>query len=342
MRPPARPRAVVEQQREEALRAELERAKPRRRRSEPPGRPAQPAPDRGAAGHPARHGDVTGRPAHPAAPRTTTSRVATAPAGHRQDPSAGQVVSPLAARAAERDRARRRVTRRKAMTVSAVVAAVAAVAWVVMYSPWLSLDPAQVEVSGTGTVVDPARVQELVEARAGTPLAVLDVGGMTAELLDVPGVREAEISRVWPDGLTVALVSREPVAAAPDAAGGYTLLDMDGVRVGHAEDTRGLAVMTVPVGDGQDGGANARIITAVLTVLAGLPAELRAEVAEVSASSPDTVAMVLHDGARVEWGSAQDVALKVEVLAVLRGTESTRGAAVFDVSAPAHPITRSS
>nr|QMS48141.1 cell division protein FtsQ [uncultured bacterium] len=82
-------------------------------------------------------------------------------------------------------------------------------------------------------------------------------------------------------------------------------------------------------------------MTAVLTVLQLLPPELAAEVATASADSQDTVVFVLRDGATVQWGSADQSALKVTVLQTLRTAEASRGASVFDVSAPTLPITKS-
>ena len=54
----------------------------------------------------------------------------------------------------------------------------------------------------------------------------------------------------------------------------------------------------------------------------------------------DTVHLVLADGAQVEWGSADDTALKARVLQTLRAAPASAGAAVYDVSAPTMPITR--
>ena len=87
-------------------------------------------------------------------------------------------------------------------------------------------------------------------------------------------------------------------------------------------------------------GENKRTLTAVLTVLQALPAELRAEVATVAAGSQDTVQMGLRDGATVVWGSASDARLKVAVLQALRAAPATKAAKAFDVSAPTLPITR--
>ncbi|QTE30659.1 cell division protein FtsQ/DivIB [Pengzhenrongella sicca] len=278
-----------------------------------------------------------------------TSNVTTYTAGRRALglPVRPTVVSTGSAdRFAERLAARRHLMRRKSVLIAAAVAAVAALAWLLLLSPVLALEPGQVELSGAGTVVAAADVTAVVAQVAGVPLPRIDTVGLRDQLLEVPGVREAKVTRDWPHGLTVALVSREPVAAVPlpatttgakaGADPGFTLLDTDGFQVGWAQAApEGLPVVSVPI-DGE----NQRILTAVLAVLQALPESLRAEVATVSATSQDTVQMGLRDGASVSWGSASEAPLKIAVLQALRAAPATAGAKAFDVSAPTLPITR--
>ncbi|WP_307793956.1 cell division protein FtsQ/DivIB [Actinotalea soli] len=241
-----------------------------------------------------------------------------------------------AARFAERVALRRRLTRRRVLWSSAVLVLVAGVLGALFLSPLMALDTDEVEVRGQGTVVDADEVRAVVAAYAGTPLPRLDTVGLRRAVLDVPGVRAAEVARVWPVGLQVTVVSREPVAAVP-AEEGLALLDVDGVQVGRvAEAPEGIPVVSVPLED-----PDARALRAVLAVLQLLPEELAAEVVELSAESQDTVRLVLADGARVEWGSAEQTTLKATVLATLREAEVTEGVTVFDVSAPELPITSS-
>ncbi|RYV52492.1 cell division protein FtsQ/DivIB [Pengzhenrongella frigida] len=251
-----------------------------------------------------------------------------------------------AVRFAERLAARRRLVRKKAILAGAAVVAALGTAWLVLLSPVFALDPGQVTITGAGTVVAIDDVSTVVDRVAGIPLPRLDAIGLRDRVLDVPGVREAKVTRSWPRGLAIALVSREPVAAVPQpvaATGpgsgdpaGFTLLDTEGYQVGWAAAApEGLPVVSVPI-DGE----NERTLAAVLTVLNALPAPLRAEVATVQAASQDTVQMGLRDGATVTWGSASQASLKVAVLQALRAAPATAGASAFDVSAPTLPITR--
>lgn len=291
-------------------------------------------------------GPATG--AQPAVGGVLAPTVTTYTAGRRgsASPVAPGVVSARSAeRFAERARARRRLAVRQLVLVGSGVLAVGGLAWLLLVSPVLALDPARVTISGAGTVVAVDQVAAVVGARAQTPLPRLDTVALRDALLEVPGVRGARVMRDWPQGLVVELVSREPVAAVPEEPGatvsgpegpgaGFALLDMEGVQVGRVDVApEGLPVVTVPVGD-------ARTLGAVLTVLEALPPDLLGQVAQVSAQTQDTVGMTLRDGVEVQWGSAQQTALKIAVLQALRAAPSSAGSQMFDVSAPTLPITR--
>ncbi|WP_448060130.1 cell division protein FtsQ/DivIB [Cellulomonas hominis] len=292
-------------------------------------------------------GPATGpRPAAPG-PAPGEPSVTTYTAGRRAlgFPVRPSVVSTSsAARFAERARVRRRLAWRQIVLVSGGTLAVLALAWLLFWSPVLALDVDEVQVSGAGTVVAVDQVMAVVAESAGTPLPRLDTVGLRDAILEVPGVRAVRVARDWPTGLVIELVSREPVAAVPEqkdpatggaAAGtGYALVDQDGVQVGRVDAApEGLPVVDVPVGD-------ARTLTAVLTVLQSLPADLLAQVGQISAQTQDTVTMLLRDGAQVDWGSAGENPLKAAVLQALRAAPTSAGAAVYDVSAPTLPIVK--
>lgn len=329
--------------------------------------PQQPAPGSGGATAPTQSVPAADA-ARPAPGRTRSTAPRTAPgAAGPATPAAGSAAAPgralaprtgafpvrppvvsqgSAARFAERARARRRLAWRQILLVAGSVVVVAGVAWVLLFSPVLALDREQVAVTGAGTVVAVDQVRAVVDEEAGTPLTRLDTARLRSALLDVPGVRDVVLTRDWPHGLSVALVSREPVAAVPESAdvveragdaggsggAGYALVDEEGVQVGRADaPPEGLPVVEVPVGE-------ARILAAALGVLHALPEPLLADIGQVSAGTQDTVSFVLRDGATVEWGSAQDASLKAAVLQALRAAPETAGSARYDVSAPTMPV----
>ena len=67
-----------------------------------------------------------------------------------------------------------------------------------------------------------------------------------------------------------------------------------------------------------------------------LPADLRATVTEVKATSGDDVTVKLQDGKSVLWGSERDSALKAAVL--VRLIKASPDSRTFDVSSPTVPV----
>lgn len=209
------------------------------------------------------------------------------------------------------------------LAVLAACAALATWAWVGGH-----LDTGRVVVTGTERV--PAtQVHDIAAVALGTPLPVVDVGAVEAEVGELPLVLEVDVQRQWPRTLGVVVTERVAVAAVPAQAGGFDVVDADGVVLATGpEPPAALPVLRVDVArDGPDTLAAAR------AVLASLPPDLRARASEISATSPADVRLVV-EGRQVRWGTAADGERKAEVLVSLLA--SVPGSQ-YDVSAPGAP-----
>jgi cell division protein FtsQ len=196
---------------------------------------------------------------------------------------------------------------------------------------WSGLCVVDLEVHGTARVPADA-VRAAAAPAVGRPLVDVDAGAVAAAVRRVPGVRDATVRASWPGTLRVEVRERTVLAAVP-GRGGVRLVDADGVHLGTAP-RRPAGVPLVRV-DVERAGAGA--LLAAVRVARGLPAELRPLVREVGAATRDGVWLGLRDGSRVVWGSEEEAALKVAVLAPLRrGAPGGRGV-VYDVSAPWAP-----
>ena len=241
------------------------------------------------------------------------------------------VTTRMQERLSERRSAHRRLLTRRWGMRALIAGAGAAALWVALLSPVFAYDQERLEASGFGTVVDPTQVEDIVAANDGTSLVLLNVAHVEDQLEDLVGVHEARVERVWPSGLRVTIDSAEPVAAIPVAEGGFVLLDERGAQVAQEEAAPAdLPVVNVPL-DAED----TRILDGVIEVIDQMPVELRDRVQDVEAETEDSIHFVLRDGPRVEWGSAEQSALKAEVLLVLLAEAA--GAEVIDVSAPTLP-----
>ena len=252
----------------------------------------------------------------------------------RVSATGSNVTTRMQERLRERRSAQTRLSALKWAKRLGVVALAAGVVWLVSLSPVFALDPEATQTTGFGSVVSPEQVAEVIAAHEGTSLMLLNTGQVSSEIEALVGVREVQITRVWPAGLRVEILSSEPVAAIPQGAA-FLLVDDLGETVDTADaPPEQLPVITIPVGEGSK-----RILAGVLEVVDEIPVTLRDRVEGIEAQTEDSISFVLRDGPRVEWGSGEQSALKAEVLAALLDSEQTAGVDVIDVSAPSLPIT---
>lgn len=237
------------------------------------------------------------------------------------------VATRLEPRVTARARSRRRARLAVTLSVTVLLLVLGAAAWVLLGTSVLGVRA--VEVTGVHRL-SADTVRAVAAIREGTPLATLDTSGVADRVAGLPTVRSVEVRRTWPR--TVTLVVRERTPAAVQQRGpSYVLVDRSGVAFDQVERRPpGLPLVSAPV----DAGAPA--LRAALDVLDDLPAQLRGEVRQVRAGSPDRVQVLLTHGRTVVWGSAERGGRKAAVLAVLL----TRKASVYDVSAPDAPTTR--
>lgn len=236
------------------------------------------------------------------------------------------------ARFQARARAARWRARRPALVVLLVMALLLGLAGLAWAGPLFVVRSVAVTgSSGAMTEAQAAAVRQVGNAQRGTALLRVDGAAVAARVRALPFVAQTRVERSWPSTLRLVVSARLPVAAVPRPGGGYRLVDRSGTAYQDATRApRGVPVVRVPLTAGA-GDA----LSAALTVLDTLPADLRRRVSSVQASTPDDVRMRLG-GAQVIWGSGQDVQLKARVLADLVRYK----ARVYDVSSPRTPVVR--
>src|SRR5262249_44923446 len=90
-----------------------------------------------------------------------------------------------------------------------------------------------IDVSGTARVSaeEVASITRRAVVRTGVWRA--DLAAISADLRRLPGVRDAVVTRVLPDGLRVRVTERVPVAVVRSAAGHFIWVDEEGVALGE-------------------------------------------------------------------------------------------------------------
>jgi cell division protein FtsQ len=236
-------------------------------------------------------------------------------------------VLPVGPRLEERARAQRHARRvallRRLGWVLAAVATFAVTAWVLLGSPWLTVD--RVEVRGQSRL-STSQVVAAVHVAPGTPLARVDTGAVAARVRALGPVASVSVTRAWPHTLRVTVVEREPVVAVRARGTSWTLYDGTGAQLGTtASLPGGLARLEVAHPGPSDAATRA-----ALTVLQGLPKYLRVQVVAVRAATPEQVVLVLRDRRRAVWGGVEDGPAKAAALTSLLRMKGH----VFDVSSP--------
>jgi cell division septal protein FtsQ len=214
--------------------------------------------------------------------------------------------------------------------LAVLLLAVGLVAWVLWGSPLLAVR--SVRVDGVSTL-SADEVRAAAGIAEGTPLLRVDVTAARNRVARLPQVHSVEVVRGWPSTVVITVVERTPVAVV-GLPGSRSLVDASGVLfdtiTGAAPD--GVIPLRVAA-PGPDDPAT----KAALGALRSLPAEVRGQVTEVSATNGEDVTLTLAGGTVVRWGTAEQAAAKASALtAVLAqiGAEALDPADTIDVSTP--------
>lgn len=238
------------------------------------------------------------------------------------------------AKASARSRRRfsRRQWRRRWLTWKPVVVLVLSLAigitgvWLVWFSSVLAVD--DVRVTGTDTLTV-EQVEAVAGVHLGRPLARVDVGGIESRVGALAPVHSVQVTRRWPHRLLISVDERVPVAVV-SIGDQLRALDADGVVFGgYDRAPAGLPRVDTVLG------TRPEALSEAATVVSNLPAVVSRRVDHIEVRTVDEIALVLRDGRRVEWGSAEDSEAKAQVLTVLLQQK----ASTYDVSVPGQPTT---
>ena len=218
-----------------------------------------------------------------------------------------------------------RSRRRRIVWLSAVGAVVLLIGGSVLaaYSPLFAVQ--KITVIGA-TTLDPAAVEAALDAQLGTPLALIDTSEVKASLLAFPLIETYALEAKPPHDLTVRIVERTPVGVIRSDAG-YNLVDAAGVVLSTTSDQpAGQPLLEIT------GGTDSRAFESAGLVVRSLPADVRAALTGVRASTADDVTLTLNTGLTVVWGSDENSVLKGITLA--KAIAANPDASSVDVTSP--------
>ncbi len=207
--------------------------------------------------------------------------------------------------------------------------------WASTRSPLLDVD--RVEVVGA-TATPRAEVVAASGVRLGLPMVDLDRSLAVRGVVDLPWVRSASITRQWPSTVTIRVVERQAVAAAPAADSGWALVDSNGQVVAWTQSPGSLPPLAGIAPAGPPGSTLGGPAAGLLRVAATVPDDLRSRVKAVVAGDKGEVALELREGATIRLGEPEQLDEKFRsALSVLTQVD-TRGVSTLDVRIPQSPV----
>lgn len=223
--------------------------------------------------------------------------------------------------------ARRWLSWRYVLVALLGLALVATSVWLVFFSATLQVK--KVQVVGNALLSD-SRVRDIADVPVGEQLALVDLDRATSRVSSLAEIRSVDVTRAWPDGVRIEVEERTAVAVV-ELAGRLRGLDADGVVFrDYRAVPKGMPRVRPTSGAGTDA------LRESATVVAALPVDLATRVDFVAVETIDQITLVLRDGREVVWGSADESALKAQVIDRLLAEKGT----VYDVSVPASPTVR--
>lgn len=231
-----------------------------------------------------------------------------------------------------RRRLRARLRRARPWLVLAlVVMVVLGGGWLVYFSSAMTVTG--VQVTGERTLTS-TRVESVAEVPEGTQLARVDLAAVKARVETIPAVESADVSRSWPHTVRIEVTERVPVAVVSWGEGNKAV-DDDGVLFHrYPQRPKGLPLIrTAP-------DVRTEALAEAAHVIDSLPGSVAHQVDSLDVASVDRVSLLLRDGRRVLWGSAEDSGQKAEVLEVLLRRTKPGEVHEIDVSVPGRPTTR--
>ena len=210
--------------------------------------------------------------------------------------------------------------------------------WGLLHSPFLDVDRVQVQ----GAVhMDPAEVRSVSHLNRGMAMVDVDEAAAARRIRALSWVGTVHVQRRWPSTVTITLVERVPVAAAP-ARSGVAVVDRQGrvLAVGPAAPPERPLLLGLPPA-GLPGSRLHGRAGDLLAVAEALPADVLPRLAGVVAADGGQVELRLRPTGVVKLGSPDQLREKVVAVETVLAQVDLSHLAVLDVRVPASPaVTR--
>lgn len=221
------------------------------------------------------------------------------------------------------------------LRIASLIAAIALVAgaiWFLFFSPFFVVkeDKIELTIDDPAGVVNEEQVREIARTATGSPVLRLSAAEIEGQLEENPAVLDASVSSSFPNGMTVDITAREPVACVGDEES-CVGISKDAVQLEISDEVRAsLPRLTMDL-DGDHAKAQ---LTGLLDAVATMPEDVRERVQTATISSSGLIEFQLDSGV-IKWGPSEENEKKARIIAVLLDQQ----AGTYDVTLPDAPVT---
>jgi cell division protein FtsQ len=237
----------------------------------------------------------------------------------------------------ERTRTQKRLRRLGAVVA---VAALVVAGVFVLHTPWFGAKV--VRITGSHPNTSDAAIVTAAGLLHHPPLVSVDPGPVAARVESLPFIASAQVTRHWPDAVTIAVTERKPVVAMAGPATAWSTLDGNGRTLAVTPGRPVLPVLIVvatsgPVPAAPIGRTIAPAAEPGLAVVRSLPPAFAGQVVSVTVAADQTVSLALTSGLVVLLGTVSDLTAKYEDVAAVIAGAKLIGVHTIDVTVPESP-----
>lgn len=197
----------------------------------------------------------------------------------------------------------------------------------------------KVTISGNKVLKD-EEILKTLSLKPGTSIFALSVRNLALKLEENPWVKEVNISRRLPDGLSVKVVERRPLALLEANETGY-LIDEEAFVIAQVDPEKvnlpslhDIPIKSLKVGLIID----SEPLQAGLKVLSSMPQSLYKKIKLVSVPGGENITFYTDEGVEILFGRPEEIERKFEIIEKLLRTE--KNVLMVDVRVPSNPVTK--
>jgi cell division protein FtsQ len=209
-----------------------------------------------------------------------------------------------------------------------------------LFTPWFGANVVTI------TGVHPNTPDRILVATAGLlhhpALISVDPGQTAARVKSLPFIASAQVTRHWPDAVSIHVTERVPVTTMGGPNASWSTLDGNGRTLAITVGRPVLPVLVVhdPAGPVPPARVGATVATSAapgLTVARTLPPAFAGQVVSITVAPDGTVSLALNSRLVVLLGTVSNLTVKYEDVAAIIAHASLRGAHTIDVTVPQSP-----